>query len=179
MGKMKKNGVGWDLLFVYLRHVGLLLLAIFLGYKLYRLAPWRQSSPFFSETMDTAHRASAESDFVYNQMYQLAMSYFKPEWLTDGINKTHFESLAAAAIIPHTSRNATVIVQVINSTIWVDRTGWNTPFSWDHMRAHFILGLLQQLLTKAVLPDFEFILVVPLVYDVIPRYILSFCVEYS
>lgn len=89
------------------------------------------------------------------EMLKLAKSYFA----TDSISKDQFDQLALQAMDPFTSRHATVIVQVINGSIWVDKSAWKTPYPWDRLRLQFILEQLQLCLSAGLNKDFEFVLV--------------------
>lgn len=92
-------------------------------------------------------------------MDDLAASYFPLE--ATGITKQNFDKLAAFAGNQNTGRGVTMIVQVIDGKIWVDRTYWKGRYAWDVLRAQFILEQLRLLLRTdegRALGNFEFVL---------------------
>lgn len=94
-----------------------------------------------------------------NFMSELALSYFPDDIMNGGIEKTWFDRLAAHTMKGSNGRSSTIIVQVIDGQIYVDRSRFYTRYSWDRMRTMFILEQLRQILRKRSFPDFEFILV--------------------
>lgn len=56
------------------------------------------------------------------------------------------------------SRGASIKVQILNNTIYVDRRHYWTSFPWDKLRYHHILERVRHILTTQTMPDFEFIL---------------------
>ena len=99
------------------------------------------------------------NDILGNFMSDLALSYFPDDIMKAGIEKSWFDRLAGKTMKSAIGRASTIIVQVINGHIYVDRSKFYTRYSWDRMRAMFILEQLRQILRRRSFPNFEFILV--------------------
>lgn len=91
----------------------------------------------------------------FAEMDSLVESYFAN---LDDFGREDFERLYGVAGEPWKSRGASVLVQVINGTIYVDRQRFTSGLPWDRLRLHHILGRLQRILARESLPDLEFIL---------------------
>lgn len=89
-------------------------------------------------------------------MKDLVQQYFPTT--TKRIKKDDFEQLVAFSADPAIGRGLSMIVQVIEGRIFVDRTRWKNDLAWDTLRAQFILEELRLLLKQSAMPDFEFVL---------------------
>lgn len=108
---------------------------------------------------ESSHLELSQPDDTYSTLFNLATLYFHPDWLQNGLSKDYMDSLFTALGDLQASRGATLIIQVINGKIWVDRSRWTSPFAWDILRAQFILDQLKDLLALTPISDFEFALV--------------------
>lgn len=102
-----------------------------------------------------------EATSVKEVMTELAKSYFSKAVLESGITLDSFKSLTDYAMNPNHGRGVTMLVQVIDGKIWVDRTKWTTDWAWDNMRAQWVLEELRIYLKTdngRKLPNFEFLL---------------------
>lgn len=91
----------------------------------------------------------------FAEMDGLVESYFAS---LGEFGQDDFEQLCRVAGEPWKSRGASVLVQVINGTIYVERQRFTSGLPWDRLRLHHILGRLQRILARETLPDLEFIL---------------------
>ncbi|PJF16442.1 Glycosyltransferase, family GT90 [Paramicrosporidium saccamoebae] len=71
------------------------------------------------------------------------------------ITAASFNATLKQATDPWLSRGASVLIQVLNNTIYVGRQHYTTPLPWDKLRYHHILDRLLKIMP---LPDVEFIL---------------------
>lgn len=95
----------------------------------------------------------------FQMMKELAISYFDPQVLHEGIRREQFEEMAMMAGRPYVSRGSTLIIQVINGQIYADQSYWSSQAAWDILRSTFILEELRHLVkSEKTLGNFEFIL---------------------
>lgn len=74
------------------------------------------------------------------------------------ITEASFNATLKQATDPWLSRGASIIVQIIDNTIYVGRQHYTTSLPWDKLRFHHILGRLLKFTHSERLPDLEFIL---------------------
>lgn len=115
------------------------------------------------EQAETLHNVAPEVNAVQDHVIKLAEYYLAKTKVPGGIARGHFELMARAAQRTTIGMGTSMVIQHINGTIYVDRSGWHSVFNWELLRTQFVLGELQRMIRKfernrRVLPNFEFIL---------------------
>lgn len=82
---------------------------------------------------------------------ELVEGYLR-DYPAKAITEEHFERMYREATDPWKSRGATLLIQVLNHTIYVDRQNFTTYLPWDKLRAHHILARIQAILRRRASP---------------------------